>query len=96
MHKDGSIGEPTYLDGNWTKFNSFLIHTERKRPTLWETGSKSIFHKGENSVDGYKTCAKPVKTAGSKQRYNFDKHDSVFSRGGYQVLERSGFSSACI
>lgn len=41
------------------------------------------------------TCAKPVKTAGSKQRYNFDRHDKVFSNGGYHVFTRSGFSSAC-
>ena len=43
---------------------------------------------------GLNTCAKPVKTPGSKQRYNFERHDRVFSSGGYQLLNTSGFSSA--
>jgi len=35
-----------------------------------------------------------VKTSDSKQRYNFERHDRVFSRGGYHVLNVSGLSSA--
>lgn len=43
----------------------------------------------------FSTCAKPVKTSDSKQRYNFERHDRVFSRGGYHALNISGLSSAC-
>jgi hypothetical protein len=35
-----------------------------------------------------------VKTAGSKQRYSFERQDIVFSKGGYHVL-KTRFSSAC-
>ena len=36
-----------------------------------------------------------MKTSGSKQRYNFERTDMVFSNGGYQVLNTSGFASVC-
>lgn len=36
-----------------------------------------------------------MKTSDSKQRYNFERHDRVFSRGGYHVFHTSGLSSAC-
>lgn len=37
-----------------------------------------------------------MKTGGSKQRYSFDKHDRVLSRGGYQVSKTAEFSSLCL
>lgn len=41
------------------------------------------------------TCANPVKTDDSRELYNFDRHDIVFSKGGYHVLETSEFWSVC-
>jgi hypothetical protein len=40
----------------------------------------------------YNTWAKPVKTEDSKQRYSFDRHETVFSNGLYQVAYMSGLS----
>ena len=35
-----------------------------------------------------------MKTVDSNQRYNFERHESVFSSGGYHDLDTSGFWSA--
>lgn len=44
------------------------------------------------NFDRSSTWANPVKTEGSKQRYSFDRHETVFSNGLYHVTYMSELS----
>jgi hypothetical protein len=44
------------------------------------------------NFDRSSTWANPVKTEGSKQRYSFERHETVFSNGLYHVIYMSELS----